>query len=153
MDTMAEQALLEFVGERPQRSREVTVTLQHNFFQVLCRRNKKPSKGTVKKWWAVLQQPLDDTNSYSILNLVRRALLDWPKMGAAIAQMAQQEHVLARKEQALRKKVAAKVAQKLEKQRALEAVPGVDASSFRTNNSDQKCIVKLPRCNISVVQK
>jgi hypothetical protein len=153
MATMAELALLKFVGGGSRRSVHVTVTLENNFFQMLCRRNKKPSKTTVQRWWDVLKQPMDDTNAASILNLVRRALLDWPKMGAAIAQMAHEELVLARNDKKLRKKVAAKVAKKLDKQRARDAVHGIEPGSARTNNPNQKCVDKLPRRTVKVVQK
>ncbi len=153
MATMAEFDLVKFVGEGSRRSRDVTVTLEHNFFQMLCRRNKKPSVTTVQRWWAVLKQPLDDTNALSILNLVRRALLDWPKMGAAIAKMAHQELVLARNDKKLRKKVAAKVAKQLDKQRARDAVHGIEPGSARTNNPHQKCVDKLARRTVKVVQK
>mgnify|MGYP002812533883 CR=1 FL=1 len=139
MDTMSELALFELAGGGPRRSRDVSVTLEHNFFQVLCRRNKKPSKVTVKMWWALLKQPLDDTNVHSILNLVRRSLLDWPKMGAAIAEKAQQDLVLARKEKELRKRVAAKAAKMLVKQKAQEAVLRVSDCSASTNTVDQMC--------------
>ncbi len=153
MATMAELDLLKFVGEGSRRSVDVTVTLEHNFFQMLCRRNKKPSMTTVQRWWAVLKQPLDDTNVHSILNLVRRSLLDWPKMGAAIAQMAQQDLVLARKEKELRKRVAAKVAKKLDKQRVRGAAQRIEAGSARTNKSNQQCVDKTPRRIVKVVQK
>jgi hypothetical protein len=153
MATMAEFDLLKFVGEGSRRSRDVTVTLEHNFFQMLCRRNKKPSVTTVQRWWAVLKQPLDDTNALSILNLVRRALLDWPKMGVAIAQMAKQELVLARKEKKLQKTLAAKVAKKLDKQRARDAVQRIEAGSARTNKSNQQCVDKTLRRIVKVVQK
>ncbi len=101
MADAVERALNTFVRGGPVRSQDVTVTLENDFFQMLCRRNKKPSKVTVKRWWALLKQPLDDTNVHSILNLVRRSLLDWPKMGAAISEKAQQDLVLARKELSL----------------------------------------------------
>jgi hypothetical protein len=153
MATMAELALLKFVGGGPRRSVDVTITLENNFFQMLCRRNKQPSKTTVQRWWALLKQPMDDTNAASILNLVRRALLDWPKMGAAIAKMAHQELVLARNDKKLRKKVAAKVAKQLNKQRARDAVHGIEPGSARTNNPNQKCVDKLARRTVKVVQK
>ena len=139
MDTMSQLALFELAGGGPRRSRDVSVTLEHNFFQVLCRRNKKPSEVTVKRWWALIKQPLDDTNVHSILNLVRRSLLDWPKMGAAIAEKAQQDLVLARKEKELRKRVAAKAAKMLVKQKAQEAVLRVSDCSASTNTVDQMC--------------
>ncbi len=151
--SMAQLALLKFVVGGPRRSGDVTVTLENNFFQMLCRRNKKPSKTTVQRWWAVLKQPMDDTNAATILNLVRRALLDWPKMGAAIAQMAHQELVLERSDKKLRKKVAAKAAKKLDKQRARDAVHGIEPGSARTNTSNHKCVDKLPRRTVKVVQK
>ena len=89
MAVAAEQSLNEFVRGGPLRSLDVTVTLEHDFFEMLCRRNKKPSTTSVKRWWGMLKRPLDDTNVYCTLNLTRRALLDWPKMGAAIAKMAE----------------------------------------------------------------
>ncbi len=132
-----------YVRGGPPRSRDVTLTLEHDYFQMLCRRNKKPSATSVKRWWAVVKRPLDDTNVYSIMHLVRRALLDWPKMGASIAKMAEKEFVLARKEKLRRKRVEAQAARKLKKQRALEGMQnGIAVGSARTQSSVKKCHVK-----------
>ena len=70
-------------------------------------------------------------------------MLDWPKMGAAIAKMAEQEFVLAHKEKLKRKRFAEQVAKKLRKQRALEGMQiGIAVGSARTHTSDKKCLVK-----------
>ena len=140
----AEKYLNTTVRGGPPRSQDVTITLQNDFFLNVCRTNKNPAAKSVKRWWALLKQPLDSTNVYCTMNLVRRALLDWPKMGAAIAKMAEQEFVLARKEKLRCKRFAAQVARKLKKQRALEGMQiGIAVGSARTHTSEKKCDVKI----------
>jgi hypothetical protein len=132
-----------FVRGGPPRSQDVTITLEPDYFQMRCRTNKKPSTTSVKRWWALLKRPMDDTNVSTTINLVRRALLDWPKMGAAIAKMAEQEFVLARKAKQRCKRIAAQAARKLKKQRALEGMPiGIAVGSARKLTSEKKCDVK-----------
>ncbi len=127
----------------PPLSTDVTLTLEPDYFQVLCRRNKKPSATSVKRWWAMIKRPMDDTHVYTPINLVRRALLDWPKMGAAISKMAHKEFVLARKEKVRLKRVEAQAARKLKKQKALEEMQnGIADGSARTQSSEKKCHVK-----------
>ena len=81
-------------------------------------------------------------------------MLDWPKMGAAIAKMAGQEFAERRKEKQLRKKFAARVARKLKKQTAREGKQrGIEADGARLNSSDKKCAVKMNRRNSNVAKR
>ena len=154
MAAAAERALNEFVRGGPVRSQDVTVTLEHDFFEMLCRRNKKPSTTSVKRWWGMLKRPLDDTNVYCTLNLMRRALLDWPKMGAAIAKMAGEELVERRKEKQLRRRFAAKAAMKLKKQAIREGKQrSMEADGARLKSSGTKCVVEMNRRNSNVAKR
>jgi hypothetical protein len=154
MAAAVERALNTFVRGGPVRSQDVTVTLENDFFQMLCRRNKKPTTTSVKRWWGMLKRPMDDTNVHCTLNLVRRALLDWPKMGAAIAKMAGEEFAEQRKEKQLRKKFAARLARKLKQQTISEGKQrGMEADGARRKSSGTKCVVKMNHRNSNVAKR
>jgi hypothetical protein len=143
MAEAVETYLNTYVRGAPPLSSNVTLILEHDYFQMFCHRNKKPSATMVKRWWAVLKRPLDVTNVYSTINLVRRALLDCPKMGAAIAKMARKEFVLAHKEKLRLYRVEAQAARKLKKQKALEEMQnGIADGSAGTQSSEKKCHFK-----------
>ena len=76
----------------------VQVTLATDWFSIRNMRNKKPSVRQVAKYWAEMQKPEDSLSMSTQLFLVKRAMLEWPKMGAAIAKLAQKEFLLAKKE-------------------------------------------------------
>ena len=154
MSDAAERAFQEFVRGGSVRSQGLSVPMGHDCFEVLCCKNRNPTKPQVKRWYYMLRRPLDDTNVYCTLNLVRRALVDWPKMGAAIAKMAGQDIAERRKEKQLRKKFAAVVASKLKKQTALDCKQrGTEADSARRNSSDKRCAVKMNRRNSNVAKR
>jgi hypothetical protein len=76
----------------------VQVTLASDWFSIRNMRNKKPSVRQAAKYWAEMQKPEDSLSMSNQLFLVKRAMLEWPKMGAAIAKLAQKEFLLAKKE-------------------------------------------------------
>jgi hypothetical protein len=76
----------------------VQVTLAKNWLSIQNMRNVKPSVRQVAKYWAEMQKPEDSLSMSMQLHLVKRALLEWPKMGAAIAKLAQKEFLQAKKE-------------------------------------------------------
>ena len=69
----------------------LTLCLEDDWFRVLSIRNKKPKPSSVQKYWAVLRKPWNDSDAMYTLFLAKRALLEWPEMGAAIARLAQKE--------------------------------------------------------------
>jgi hypothetical protein len=76
----------------------VQVTLQSNWFRITKMRNKKPAPSQVAKHWAELQKAEHSLSINVQLHLIKRAMLEWPKMGAAIAKLAQKEFIQAKKE-------------------------------------------------------
>jgi hypothetical protein len=74
-----------------------TVTVRPWWFHIRKVRHVEPSAIQVKRWWAILKKPATDLVLKTQLNLIRRAMLEWPKMGAAIGKLAQQQHQLAKK--------------------------------------------------------
>jgi hypothetical protein len=92
MDLEADNALHAeiFLGPPPQ-SPTVTVTLDKDWFRMYSSRNKKPTADSVKRYWAALKQPLNSGNALPVLYMIRRAMLDWPQMGAAIGKLARKE--------------------------------------------------------------
>ena len=69
----------------------MTISLEDDWFRVLSIRNKKPKTSSVQKYWALLRKPWNDSDAMYTLFLGKGALLEWPKMGAAIAKTAQKE--------------------------------------------------------------
>jgi hypothetical protein len=76
----------------------VQVTVQSNWFRINNMRNKKPAASQVAKYWAEMQKAEDSLSINVQLHLIKRAMLEWPKMGAAIAKLAQKEYLRAKKE-------------------------------------------------------
>jgi hypothetical protein len=68
----------------------VTVALR-KMVPVAPLENKKPSAVSVQLYWSYLKEPLDAMSALPTLYMIRRAMLDWPKMGVAIAQLALKE--------------------------------------------------------------
>jgi hypothetical protein len=76
----------------------ITVTVRPWWFQIRSVRHVKPSAIQVKRWWDIIRKPATDLDLSTQLHMIRRAMLEWPKMGAAIGKLAQQEHQLAKKQ-------------------------------------------------------
>jgi hypothetical protein len=74
------------------RKRRVSVTLEEDWFQKNIHRSKQPSSLSVKRCWSMLKAPLDTYSSLQVMFLFKRSMLDWPKMGAAIAKLAEKEY-------------------------------------------------------------
>jgi hypothetical protein len=148
MDLMEELHLHDQIarGGTP-RQRGVTVTLEADWFRMTGLRTKKPSALSVDRYWAILKQPLDETCALQSLYMIKRALLDWPSMGAAIAKRASKEWVHAMlakkhlKRAQLQKDNRARV--KATK-RVLEVGHGV--GNAKTQNSAKKGAGKVLRC-------
>jgi hypothetical protein len=99
MDIEAEVALHHavFYGEGG-KPVGVQVTLQPNWFKLRKIKNQKPSVRQVAKFWAELQDPEDSMSMHVQLHMIKRAMLEWPKMGAAIAKLARKKFLQAKKE-------------------------------------------------------
>jgi hypothetical protein len=50
----------------------------------------------VKRYWSLLKEPLTEHSALQSLYMIKRAMLDWPSMGAAIAKRASLEYCEAR---------------------------------------------------------
>jgi hypothetical protein len=132
-------------GVRGASSRDVHITLEHDFFQKLYTNKKKPTATTVNKWWELLKKPLDDTNVYSTLSLVRRALLDWPKMGAGLGKKAEQEFAKAKVQKRAATKLAKNAHRRWAKKHELQMKQNTDkAEPAHRHGSVKKWAVKLP---------
>jgi hypothetical protein len=97
MDIMEEIHLQEQIdrGGAP-RQRGVQVTLEADWFRMTALRTKKPSALMVKRYWSLLKEPLTEHSALQSLYMIKRAMLDWPSMGAAIAKRASLEYCEAR---------------------------------------------------------
>jgi hypothetical protein len=97
MDIMEEIYLQEQIdrGGAP-RQRGVQVTLEADWFRMTALRTKKPSALMVKRYWSLLKEPLTEHSALQSLYMIKRAMLDWPSMGAAIAKRASLEYCEAR---------------------------------------------------------
>jgi hypothetical protein len=121
------------------RAPGVTVTLDKDWFRMHKLRAKKPSAISVKRYWALLKQPLDAMTALPTLYMIRKAMLDWPRMGAAIAKLAHKEFEVAKQISKLQKRRTMNVARKMLKESPLVAnLAGKDDCSARPNNSDKK---------------
>ena len=83
---------------------EVFVTVRQDWFRIRKLRNSKPSVSQVEKYWSWLKRPCDSFLVHSQLHMIKRSMLEWPKMGAAIAKLAQKEFLQAKKEEQLQKR-------------------------------------------------
>jgi hypothetical protein len=75
------------------RQRGVQVTLEADWFRMTALRTKKPSALMVKRYWSYLKEPMTEHSALQALYMIKRAMLDWPSMGAAIARRASMEYV------------------------------------------------------------
>jgi hypothetical protein len=154
MSDAAERAFQEFVRGGSVRSQGLSVPMDHDWFEVLCRKNKKPTKAHVKRWYYMLRRPLDDSNVCCSLQLVRRALLDWPKMGAALVLMAAEEFEERVKEQRQGRHCASNLAAQLKKRTiAKDKKRGKKADGAELKSSGTKCPVKMNQVNPNVAMK
>jgi hypothetical protein len=98
MDIEAEKALHDaiFYGGVG-RPVGLQVTLLPTWFEVRKLKNKKPSVRQVAKYWAELQTPEDSLSMTMQLHKIK-GMLEWPKMGAAIAKLARKQFLQAKKE-------------------------------------------------------
>ncbi len=97
MDIMEEIYLQEQIdrGGVP-RQRGVQVTLEADWFRMTALRTKKPSAMMVDRYWSFLKEPLSEHSALQTLYMIKRSMLDWPSMGAAIAKRARLEFCKAR---------------------------------------------------------
>jgi hypothetical protein len=154
MSDAAERAFQEFVRGGSVRSQGLSVPMGHDCFEVLCRKNRNPTKPQVKRWYYMLRRPLDDSNVCCSLQLVRRALLDWPKMGAALVLMAAEEFEERVKEQKRGRRCASHLAQKLKKRIIVkDKKRGKKADGAELKSSGTKCPVKMNHVNPNVAMK
>ncbi len=70
---------------------DVDVKLDRDWFRVEKSLKKMPKPITVRRYWDTIKQPTESTTAFRQLYLIKRALIDWPLMGAAIGKLAQQE--------------------------------------------------------------
>ena len=144
MDIMEEIYLQEQIdrGGAP-RQRGVQVTLE-DWFRMTALRTKKPSALMVKRYWSYLKEPMTEHSALQSLYMIKRAMLDWPSMGAAIARRARMEY--------LETKAAKKHLRKLEKQKVSKArckaakrVPkdGIGGGTAAAKNAAKKSAPKM----------
>ena len=89
MEVARFQALSED-GNRKERA--VTVSVRPWWFQIRNVKQVKPSARQVKRWWTIIRKPATDLDVSTQLHMIKRAMIEWPKMGAAIGKLAQQEY-------------------------------------------------------------
>ncbi len=132
----------------------VTVTLPKDWFQMHTSRNTKPAALTVKRYWALLEKPLDNRTAIEALCMMKRALIDWPKMGAAIGKLAHEKFKMekqANRQQRRRARRSAKAALKdsvLDVTNVVKTKRGAEIIS-----SHKKSCVKLHRRTKKVMKK
>ena len=155
MDIMEEIYLQEQIdrGGAP-RQRGVQVTLEADWFRMTALRTKKPSALMVKRYWSYLKEPMTEHSALQSLYMIKRAMLDWPSMGAAIARRARMEY--------LETKAAKKHLRKLEKQKASKArcqaakrVPkdGTGGGKAAAQNAAKKSAPKMVRGKKQIMVK
>jgi hypothetical protein len=78
---------------RPGRrqTHDVDVKLDKDWFRVEKSFKRVPKPITVRRYWDIIKQPIESTTAFQQLYMIKRALLDWPVMGAAISKLAQEE--------------------------------------------------------------
>jgi hypothetical protein len=92
MDVEADMRLhTEIFREGHRQTQEVTVKLDKDWFRVERRIHNAPKAITVRRYWDIIRQPMESTTAFRQLYLIKKALIDWPSMGAAIAKVAQKE--------------------------------------------------------------
>jgi hypothetical protein len=70
---------------------DVDVKLDRDWFRVEKSLKKMPKPITVRRYWDLIKQPTESTTAFQQLYMIKRAMLDWPVMGAAISKLAQEE--------------------------------------------------------------
>jgi hypothetical protein len=92
MDVEATMRLhTEIFREGGRQTQDVNVKLDKDWFRVERCQRKPPNAITVRRYWDTIKQPTESTTAFRQLYSIKRALIDWPLMGAAIGKLAQQE--------------------------------------------------------------
>ncbi len=94
----------ELFGASGPRDPDVTMTIPKDWFHMSCYKQTKPSVVTVQRYWNVLKQPLDAMSGLQTLYMIKKALIEWPKMGAAIAKLALKEYKIKQQAKKLKHK-------------------------------------------------
>ncbi len=85
-------------------------------------------------------------SAHPTLYMIRRAMLDWPKMGAAIAKLALKEFNMEKAVKKLKEFKIEKAAKRALKESVLHVTNVCDKKpSSRTNTSGTRCSVMVPR--------
>jgi hypothetical protein len=119
----------------------ITVTVRPWWFEIRNVRHVKPSTLQVKRWWAIIRKPATDLDFSTQLHMIRRAMLEWPKMGAAIGKLAQQEHQQAKKKCRALKRQALNKFKKMVKNPVAEMI-GDDKSHCASSNDKANMFAK-----------
>ena len=123
----------------------VQVTLLPQWFSICKRWKQKPSVRMVKRYWALMQAPEDSKSMTVQLHMIKRAMIEWPKMGAAIAKLAQKQFHQAKKEaKLLRRRQLYKNKKMLwdasvRVARDLQANHAADCERLKVQNANVKC--------------
>ncbi len=92
MDDMAKMQLhTEIFRETHRQTQDVNVKLDKDWFRVESFIKRVPKAITVRRYWDIIRQPTESTKAFRQLYMIKKALIDWPMMSAAIAKLAQQE--------------------------------------------------------------
>jgi hypothetical protein len=92
MDVEADMKLhTEIFQEGRRQTHDVDVKLDKDWFRVERCLKRVPKAITVRRYWDIIKQPTESTTAFRQFYLIKRALIDWPLMGAAIGKLAQQE--------------------------------------------------------------
>ena len=102
----------------------IKVTVRPWWFRIRSVRYVKPSAIQVKRWWNIIRKPATELDLPTQLHMIRRAMIEWPKMGAAIGKLAQQEHQCAKKKYKALHRQALYKFKKLVKNPGLEVILG-----------------------------
>ncbi len=132
----------------------VQVTLASDWFSIRNMRNKKPSVRQVARYWALMQAPEDSMAMNVQMHLIKRAMLEWPKMGAAIAKLARTEFLKAKKEAlAVKRRQLYKYKQMLHS--AVPVMPELDQADCAVDreNLNKKNVIATCRTGKKVIKK
>ncbi len=101
---------------------------------------KKPPAVSVQLYWSYLKEPLDAMSALPTLYMIRRAMLDWPNMGA-IAQLALKEFKMEKAAKKLKVVKIEKAAKRALMEFALHVtnICNKKKTSSRTKKSARRC--------------
>mgnify|MGYP002809581965 FL=1 len=108
----------------------------------------------VKRYWSLLKEPLTEHSALQSLYMIKRAMLDWPSMGAAIAKRARLEYCEARDAKQHMRTLEKQKASKARRKAAIR-VPklGNDVGKAAAQNAARKSAPKLVRCKKQITVK